>query len=67
MTQAELARHLGSTRGYISNMINGRTSLGVRALFAAARALGISPADLVPQDTDREDLIYIRDLGRDKK
>ena len=47
LTQAEVARALNVTPGYISNVENNRTAMSLRILIYYARLLGISLDSLI--------------------
>ena len=47
LTQAEVARVLNVTPGYISNVENNRTAMSLRILIYYARLLGISLDSLI--------------------
>ena len=56
LTQAEVARALNVTPGYISNVENNRTAMSLRILIYYARLLNISRIDSEYRETalDRE-------------
>lgn len=49
-TQREVADAAGIGVPYLSNLEHGQKSLSLRTLEALARALGLSPADLLTED-----------------
>jgi y4mF family transcriptional regulator len=47
LTQKQLAKKAGISRGYVSQIENGKINLYLDTLVALARALGVNPSDLV--------------------
>lgn len=47
ITQGELARRVGLSQAEISRKENGKTATHVKDLEMFARALGVSPAELI--------------------
>jgi transcriptional regulator with XRE-family HTH domain len=55
LTQEELARRAGVNRSYLAGIESGRRNTSARTIEKLARALGVSPADLLkPLDTAQE-------------
>lgn len=56
LTQGELARRVGMTRTSITNIETGRQKVQLHTLYQVARAVNVSPQDLLPpiqiQDED---------------
>ena len=48
MTQSELARRVGMTRTSITNIESGRQKVQLHTLYDVAKALNVSPEDLLP-------------------
>jgi len=64
MNQDELARHVGVSRPFISDIERGKTTnVGVETVMALAAALGVRPAyllglsDVVVDEEDEEELL----------
>lgn len=47
LTQAELARRAGLNRSYLAGVESGRRNTSARTIEKLARALDVSPADLL--------------------
>ncbi len=47
LTQDQLAKAVGMSKGYLSEIENGKKTVNGRRLEAFARALGVAPADLI--------------------
>lgn len=75
LTQAEVARALNVTPGYISNVENNRTAMSLRVLIYYARLMGISLDSLIgrivpeykPTALDNELMLLISKLSDDDK
>lgn len=63
MTQAELARQAEISPTYISEMENADTTPGIDVIERLARALGVSPADLLVAE-EADPLPVLRDQAR---
>jgi transcriptional regulator with XRE-family HTH domain len=50
LTQEALARRLGLTRTSITNIEKGYQGVPLHTLVELAKALGVAPGDLLPQD-----------------
>jgi len=53
MTQLQLSARIGLTRGSVANIEAGRQSVLLHQLLAIAVALQMTPADLLPDATDK--------------
>jgi transcriptional regulator with XRE-family HTH domain len=53
-TQDDLAAESGYHRNYIGELERGLKSPSLRAIFALAKCLGVSPATMVKRAEDRE-------------
>lgn len=75
LTQAEVAKALNVTPGYISNVENNRTAMSLRVLIYYARLMGISLDSLIgriapeykPTALDNELMRLISKLSDDDK
>ncbi len=75
LTQAQVAKALNVTPGYISNVENGRTAMSLRILIYYAQLMSVSLDSLIGridsdyQDTalDNELLDIIRQMSTDNK
>ena len=52
VTKAELARRIGRTRGYLTQLLDGNRNMTLRTLAELTKALGFKPRlDAVPAST----------------
>lgn len=64
LTQAEVARALNVTPGYISNVENNRTAMSLRILIYYAKLLGISLDSLIGRiDSEYRETALDRELN----
>ena len=66
LTQEGLARRVGLTRTSITNMEQGNQHVGLHLLYQLAKAVGVPPVDLLPDEsaaTDDGDLSALLSPG----
>jgi len=62
MTQADLAGQIGLSRTSIVNIVRGRQRIAIDMLYKIAYSLGVSPADLLPKITLKQERIIPEDI-----